>query len=183
MPQFYHVNHGCEDYTEGHVITLRPFIALTFGDVATWQAMERIWNQRFPAGFSLWGLRLLYNDFDERDIPDRELDCEKYREKFFPTRPSRFQSLFGLGTLPEALEFKRKMKKPAAVWVVETAEVTFRGDMNHLRYGKHPTEVLQAYWEGKPAGPDPIWEHLLVPPVRLVRRIDDAETISATTNS
>lgn len=123
---FYHVNHGCKDFREGHVITLRPFEALDDAHAATWRQIAAAWNPKFPEGFSLWGLRLLYNHVEGDDVLDREYECEQFRQTFFPDRPSRFQCLFALETLDGAVLFRAQSKMRGTIWLVETDGPTFR---------------------------------------------------------
>ena len=105
----------------------------------------------------------------------RYLTREGLRRRSYPSRPSRFQSFFAFGSLNHARDVRRRAKKPdASIWIVEAPGPLFRGDMNLLGAGHHPEERLRAYWDGKALDESAaIWEYLLVPPVTLVRIVEE----------
>lgn len=111
-----------------------------------------------------------------------ELIFEKVRRIRAPNRPSRAMSVFGVLSLEDAEAFLRLVKEPgserqASVWKVE-AEQAFVTNMKllHAYSSRAWTERLaEEYWAGS-VGPSefgpPLWEVLMVPPVRVLEKVD-----------
>lgn len=54
-----------------------------------------------------------------------------------------------------------------SIWEIETERIHHRGDMRLLTRNE---ANLRAYWEGKQlVGSTPIWECMVVPPVKMIR--------------
>lgn len=103
-----------------------------------------------------------------------ELLFEYVRRSYFPSCPSRFQSVFAFENTDQAFIFINKYgKSDSLIWEVES-DITFKADMRlltlqgsllSLSYNAH------RYWNGISSENNPVWEYLLVPPVRVIRRI------------
>ena len=104
-----------------------------------------------------------------------ELIFEYVRRSHFPLCPSRFQSIFAHDNIDQAIKFRDKYgKSDSVIWEIESDSafkadmrlLTFEGSVLVLSYNAH------RYWKGIPSGNDPIWEFLIVPPLKVVHRID-----------
>ncbi len=104
-----------------------------------------------------------------------ELLFEYVRKSYFPSRPSRFQSFFASENIDQAVNFRNKHRtSDSLIWEVES-NVAFKADMRlltlqgsllKLSYNAH------LYWKGIPGESNPVWEYLMVPPVKIIRKID-----------
>ena len=104
-----------------------------------------------------------------------ELLFEYVRRSHFPSRPSRFQSVFAFESIEQTKSFRNEYgTSDSLIWEVES-DIAFKTDMRLLTlqgsllilsYNAHQ------YWSGMSSGNNPVWEYLLVPPVRVIRRID-----------
>ena len=104
-----------------------------------------------------------------------ELLFEYVRKSHFPSRPSRFQSVFAFENIDQAVSFRNEYgTSDSLIWEVES-DVVFKADMRlltlqgsllSLSYNAH------RYWSGISSGNNPVWEYLMVPPVRVLRRMD-----------
>ena len=104
-----------------------------------------------------------------------ELLFEYVRRSRFPSRPSRFQSVFAFENIDQAVDFRNEYGTPdSLIWEVES-DVAFKADMRLLTLeGSLLTLSYNAhrYWKGISSGDNPLWEYLMVPPVKVIRRID-----------
>jgi len=104
-----------------------------------------------------------------------ELLFEYVRKSYFSNCPSRFQSFFGMENIDQAVSFRSKYgTADSVIWEVES-DVAFKADMRLLTlqgsllilsYNAH------RYWGGISSGDNPVWEYLMVPPVKVIRKID-----------
>jgi len=104
-----------------------------------------------------------------------ELLFDYVRKSHFPSRPSRFQSVFAFENIDQAVSFGNEYgTSDSLIWEVES-DVAFKADMRlltlqgsllGLSYNAH------RYWSGISSGNNPVWEYLMVPPVRVLRRMD-----------
>lgn len=128
----------------------------------------------FPDGLSRHGEQyFLKNDSSPRfSAPSIEMLFEYVRRACFPDRPSRFQSMFAFESLNEAIEFKARYGNgQGTIWQIESIEY-FKADMGLLILGNTilvHSYLAHKYWKGE-AGERPIWEVLLVPPIRVIKK-------------
>ncbi len=104
-----------------------------------------------------------------------ELLVEYVRRSHFPSCPSRFQSIFAFQNIDQAMNFSKEYGiSDSLIWKVES-DVAFKADM-HLLTLQGSLLVLSynahRYWKGLSSGNNPVWEYLMVPPVRVIHRID-----------
>lgn len=131
-------------------------------------------GQLFPEGVSNHGERYFLQNEAKALIasPMLELLFEQVRRASFPERPSRFQSMFAVETLEEALQFRSRYGG-AAIYAV-TADITFRADMSLLN-GENSTLVTSwlahRYWDGKAGPTNAFWEWLMKCPVKVGNRV------------
>ena len=136
-------------------------------------------DKMFPDGVSSFGERyFLRNSSDPRlTEPAIELIFEYVRRANFPERPSRFQSVFGFESLNQVIEFRNRFGGgQGVIWEIES-EKYFRADMSLLTLGSSIlvcSYFANKYWAGKP-GENPFWEILLIPPVKVLKKIDQNE--------
>jgi hypothetical protein len=103
-----------------------------------------------------------------------ELIFEYVRRSYFPSCPSRFQSVFAFENIAQAFIFQNKYGKPdSLIWKVES-DITFKADMRLLNLHDSLLTLsynAHRYWNGISIDNNPIWEYLLVPPVKVIHRI------------
>ncbi len=172
MTTLYHVNHSCKDLVPGTVFNLLPIkIAANSEHAAAYGG----WKQAFPNGLSVFGFRHMTPEQTYGEVPEskREIEwqCEFVRRKYFSHMKSRYQAFFALATLEEAVAFREGMNVGTgmigSIWEIEATQIHHRGDMRLLTRDE---ANLRTYWEGKPlAGQTPIWECMVVPPVKMIR--------------
>jgi hypothetical protein len=109
--------------------------------------------------------------------PATELIFEYVRRSGFPERPSRFDSYFGCETLEDARTFRDQFAGAGARIVRLEADGSFRADMTALNMAQTSPIVASyyahQYWKGEAAKPQPpFWEHLLLPPVRVLEVVE-----------
>ena len=106
--------------------------------------------------------------------PAIEFLFEYVRRAHSPRRPSRFQSWFATESIEDAKSFRTKFGGSGPIWQV-TAAIHFRANMNLLT-SNHTSLVYSwfahTYWRGEAGPVDPFWEVLLVPPVRVLERVE-----------
>lgn len=128
----------------------------------------------FPDGLSRHGERyFLRNDSSPRlSTPSIEILFEYVRRAYYPDRPSRFQSMFAFEDLNQAIEFKARYGNgQGTIWQIESKKY-LKADMGLLLFGNTilvSSYLAHKYWKGE-AGQNPIWEVLLMPPIRVIRR-------------
>ncbi|WP_280504969.1 hypothetical protein [Nocardia farcinica] len=149
----------------------------------------------FPGGLSEHGQRYLNGDFQfkfansqgqERGAVSQdtgiELLWELVRLNEYPQAPSRLQSVFAFERLEEARQFAEAEQR-GTIWEIEVEQPGFRADMSLLKAEPRTGNTLQLaryYWgqlndqdrsQFPPEFGPPVWEHLLTPPVRVIRRV------------
>lgn len=139
-------------------------------------------NCLFPEGLSRHGERYFISSQTQAQEtnPSIELLLEYVRRARFPNRPSRFQSLFGIMTMEDALWFASAYGcDDSLIWEVE-CETFFRADMSLLT--QNCTNLVysyyaELYWSGRTVTANPRWESLLVPPIAVTRLIGEYKTL------
>ena len=173
MPEFFTID-GLGRLNDGLQLDLECFRDLDPPELQ--QHVDRL----FPNGVSRHGdeFFLKNTSFTSVASPAIELLFEYVRRAHFLDRPSRFQSWFGTPDIQTALEFRTQYREGSeALWVV-SAEQSFRANMKLLTLNE--TTLLcsyysHLYWSGEQGPIHPLWENLLVPPVRVVRRVTQEE--------
>jgi hypothetical protein len=109
-----------------------------------------------------------------------DLLLERTREAHFTDKPSRYQSVFAVETLDEALAFRASHGNPAhPVYELEPLGKAHRGDMSVYTYAT-PSSVamldhwMHLYWRGETLTVPNYktqWEHVLELPVAVVKKV------------
>lgn len=156
---------------EGQIINL-----VKYTDVKPLELQVHI-DSLFPDGVTIHGERyMIRGQTPGKGINEViELLFEYVRRSHFPSRPSRFQSVFAFRNVDQAVNFRNEYgTSDNLVWEVES-DVVFKADMRLLTLqGSLLTLSYNAhrYWSGMSSGDDPIWEYLIIPPVKVIRKID-----------
>lgn len=137
-------------------------------------ALTREW---FPQGMTAHGVRYLLGA-DPQLERDRaiEITWELVRRLEFPDRPSRLTSIFAWDSLEDAQAFQARQRAftATAVYRVE-GESLLRANMPLLTAlagaGGSALQDARDYWAGKRGAAPELWEHLLRPPVTVVRQV------------
>jgi len=177
MPQFYHVDRS-GTLQAGMDITLTQYKNVTPRE------LQQHADELFPDGVShhgssyfLGGKSDFLGDESNPKLASFQIDVllEYVRRAHFPRRPSRFQSVFATDSLESAQKFRQERGQAnQAIWEVRS-EKYFPADEDWLSLG---TSVLafsysaHRYWSGEPRGPQPSWEFLLSPPVKVIQKVD-----------
>lgn len=145
---------------------IQRFVEQTFPDGLTRHGMSHVfWQQlAFPRDAADAEDPRALGEMRNRTI---ELVWELARRARWPTRPSRYECVFAWQTPEDA----RRFSATGDIWEVEAADA-FRADMSWLRYGTAAAawQAVDGYWSGQPQSAAPVWEIVLVPPVRVLRR-------------
>lgn len=142
--------------------------------------LQRHVDAMFPGGVSRHGDWYFLHSGSLANVasPAIELLFEYVRRAHFLDRPSRFTSYFGVESLPEAQTFNQRFADgKAAIWEVE-ATSWFRGNMDLLTSTQSNlvySYFAHLYWQGAPGPIQPFWENLLIPPVRVLRKVAAAK--------
>lgn len=149
----------------------------------------------YPSGLSMHGYNYFYNPGPIMSACDDEsaalligLIFELVRRSHFPTKPSRYQSLFACQKVDEAKQFRNLLAdercddeiRVAAIYEVLTDDVVHCGDMRLLNDDCPVLELYRRahlYWSGKTVklkeGQEPFWEVLIPLPVLVGRQIPE----------
>ena len=138
-------------------------------------------NAMFPEGVSFFGATImLHMDIACKDaIVEQILETirRQFREKCNVDYPSRMSSLFACADIQSAQAFKNNFQREhGTIWEVE-CEDFFKGDMNYVCHDVvNDNNLAVYYWQGRQRGPEPFWEYLLRPPVKVLRQVIIDET-------
>jgi len=174
MRRYYHVDRN-RTLKEGQIINL-----VKYNDVNPPELQDHV-DFLFPEGVTSHGeLYMLRGETPAKGVsPVIELLFEYVRRTHFPSCPSRFQSVFAFENITQAENFKNKYGTSGSlIWEVES-DVTFKTDMSLLTLQGSLLVVsynAHRYWKGISSGNNPVWEYLLSPPVKVIRRIFNHET-------
>jgi hypothetical protein len=188
MPRYFTVDRQFRLSTDKEILCDHDFSQCKFfpvRDAFTKADLEKLAIELFPSGLSQHGKSHFLDQClviptaqgpapYVPNIPMIELVSELTRRTFFPEKPSRFTTLFAWASLEEAFAFKKQYGE-GNIYEVE-AETAFKADMNQLYLGGSGVGALfyaMKYWKGE-AGSNPIWEYLLVPPVRVIGQVEIA---------
>ena len=158
-----------------------PFTYLAVEDFISPADLASHLNGLFPAGLSLhgWDFMTRHLDFQRNDVTainyanyesTLELVLEYVRRTAFAASPSRLQSYFAFESLQAAREFRTNTQP---IYRIQ-ADTVLRLDQRWLRHGNQSvigSYCAHKYWSGA-AVTNPKWEHMLVPPVRVVERVE-----------
>lgn len=145
--------------------------------------------QLFHSGISQHGIKYftgsngeyfnIYNQFNHAS-PTIEYSLELFRQQYYPSKPSRFSSMFGWSTLCEAKHFRGWAKCPLSTPIYEiiSDEECHKGDMNILNSACSMAEFecrLNTYWSGESYSLsdnyEPLWEIVIPMPVSVGSKI------------
>ena len=167
MKRFFHVdrNGGLQ---EGQEINFVKFYEIKPDE------LQDHFNVLYPEGFSNWGINFLLNYANNTDSLT-EILFDYVRRSCFKERPSRFQSVFAFDNIEQAKDFRYRFNNSIGnIWEIE-ANNFFKADMNLLDLKSFKLMQLDyhahLYWKGETIG-NPYWEYLLVPPVKVIRKVD-----------
>lgn len=156
---------------EGQIINL-----VKYRDVEPHEVQIHV-DSLFPDGVTSHGERyILSNNAPAAGVNEIiELLFEYVRRSYFPSRPSRFQSVFAFKNIKQVESFRKEYGTSDSLIFEVESDVAFKADMRLLTL--HGTLLVLSYWahrywNGIPGGNNPVWEYLMVPPVRVVRRVD-----------
>lgn len=180
MAAFYHIDKDSFSHQIGAEV---PLMLPPLGQLpALTEARLKFWRSQFSTeGFSFFGYRMLRIinwaeitlDEKHKVAIHREITFEEVREREFPNRPSRFQSMFGFEHKNDALLYRTKSGHPEwPLWTVDASEY-FMGDL-HLYNDARPTEfpsLAQRYWAGDRTS-EPLVEVLMKLPVRITGKVE-----------
>jgi hypothetical protein len=167
MPQFYSLDR---------LGTLNENIEIgltCYSDISPAELQQHV-DLLFPDGLSRHGERYFLKNYmsPRLSAPSIEMLFEYVRRACYPERPSRFQSMFAFESLNEAVAFKSRYGNgQGTIWQIESIEY-FKADMGLLVFGNTilvHSYLAHKYWKGE-AGQNPIWEVLLIPPIRVIKR-------------
>lgn len=170
MKPYFHVDHNGV-LKEDQIINL-----VKYNDVQPSELQVHV-DSLFPDGLTSHGeIYMLRGETSAMGINGNiELLFEYVRRSYFTSRPSRLQSFFAFEDINQTVNFIDKyIKTDSLIWEVKS-EVVFKADMNLLTLqGSVLTVSYNAhrYWKGSPGGENPFWEYLMVPPVRVIRKIE-----------
>ena len=179
---YFHVDRSSALVAGTDVIADRDYTSCSFYPVQDHfhrSDLEALVDELFPGGMTRHGKQYLLSEPlvirtqqgplpAVPHIPMIELISELVRRLLFPERPSRLTALFAWESLDEAIRFRNETGG-GKIYHVEANEI-FRGDMKLLLLGGSGVGAVQfarKYWRGD-SSPQPRWEYLLVPPVRVI---------------
>ena len=174
MNRFFHVDRTMKLY-EGEEIVLEKN-----NNVKSDELLGHI-NFLYPDGISLHGKNYILREIKSLNnctmVNSSQLIeylFEYVRKGYYSQRPSRFQSVFAFDNIEKAKFFQDKYcNSQGNIWEIESEE-SFKVDMNLLTLGNSLLEAdycAHLYWKGETTG-NPFWEYLLVPPVKVIRKVD-----------
>jgi hypothetical protein len=185
MARFYHIDRTGR-LKKGDVIELTRY------DDIPEECLQHHVDSLFPEGVSAFGdwyflnskMKAMTKTEDGSIILNYsaiiDLLFEYVRRSNYSHRPSRFQSLFAFESQNEANNFRKNhCKSIGDLWEVECDDSQpFKADMNNLKLEGSLLMIsyrASCYWEGRPCpytSKTPVWELLLKPPIRVVKKID-----------
>lgn len=171
MPQRYFTVDRSKRLTEDQTIHL-----IKYDDIEPPELQAHV-DSLFPDGVTFHGESyILQGRRPAKGVSEViELLFEYVRRSLFSSCPSRFQSVFAFDHVAQALDFRNQYGgSDSLIWEIE-CEARFKADMQLLTlqgsllvlsYNAH------RYWRGESSGNEPVWEYLLIPPVKVIRKIE-----------
>ncbi|PWB38613.1 MAG: DUF2441 domain-containing protein [Parcubacteria group bacterium] len=133
-------------------------------------------NTLFPDGVTNHGERYMLQPCPANQVNSViELIFEYERRNNFISCPSRMQSVFAFDNLESAKKFREIYGNNQGAIVKIDAISAFKADMNLLTLKDSLLQLsynAHKYWKGE-ASDSPFWEHLLIPPVKVIDIIKD----------
>ncbi|MGG5288861.1 DUF2441 domain-containing protein [Pseudomonas shirazensis] len=133
----------------------------------------------FPEGLSQHGHHYLVSsnlDTPSKQNSHAEIFFEWIRRARFPSRPSRYQSMFAVDDLDSALQFRSNFGSIDHAIYELSSPSAFKADMRLITFPRQ-TPILSSYlaelyWQGLPWHEgEPIWEWIVPCPVTIGGRI------------
>lgn len=154
--------HGEQYMVRGSTaaVVINPIIELIF------EYVRRSSSARTPCMLDVFVVHL--RRFEHRSARLRSFLASRRRP------PSRFQAFFAWGSVEDARTFRGDIGSAAPIWEV-AADSAFRADMRLLTLQDSllvASYRAHLYWLGATIEPVPVWEYLLTPPVRVLRRVE-----------
>ncbi|HFY9976722.1 TPA: hypothetical protein ACIIU3_000046 [Serratia marcescens] len=147
--------------------------------------MQGFAQQRFGSGVSRHGNAFALNP-NTRVFNDSSSQCELvfelYRRAHYPSKPSRYLSMFGCETVREAAYFRGQTQCGIDVGIFEVHSNGgfHRADMNLLSSNSPPLEMeyrAELYWSGNTEemypGYKPFWEVIIPLPVTIGEKVNE----------
>lgn len=166
---FYHVDRN-KSLSEGLVIEALHHIP------SLDESLVLLCCELFPDGVSKHGADYL-TGLQPATMWFWELVLEFVRRTEFPNRISRMVALFAFERVQDCASLPPASGSTGSVhriWEVEGAS-RLRADMQWLEDARPGIagglQAARGYWTGSPKGESPLWEHLLIPPVRVGREV------------
>lgn len=140
-------------------------------------------NTMYPAGFSFHGVRFFRDPWQNRTPADfqsgtLELLLEATRKAYFPSKPSRYQSVFACDTVESAKAFKAQYGKLTDhIYELHPQAEVHRGDMSLYALKDSFACIdhrIHLYWKGETLKlPEhrPTWEYVAALPVLVGERV------------
>jgi hypothetical protein len=174
MPKLYTVDRR-GTLREGMVLDL-----VRFTDISPRELQLHLDNM-FPQGVSCHGNNYFLSNGSHGVVvsPMIELLFEYVRRACYPDRPSRFTSWFGVESVDDAKRFRERYGGGMGAIFEVQADGIFRANMGLLRIDRTVLTCsfyAHCYWQSQPGpkGVEQFWEVLMVPPIRVIGRIEEA---------
>lgn len=182
MAKFYHIDRT--NFLGTLLDNGKEYINLTiYNDITCTNAnlpLQEIVSEMFPEGVSYHGNAYFLNKpYLPVTSAEIELTFELVRRYKYSNKLSRFQSFFATDKNMLVQMLHRLQSELATVNIYEVeAEIYSKHDMNLLIKSDNLVSVALAnlYWEGKSIG-EPLYEYLLKPPVKILRKVPLSEFI------
>jgi hypothetical protein len=175
LPIFYHVDRDCEMLTPGYVMNLREFNY----DRPEFTATLHEW---YPDGIGRLGHLFITDKLPPWTL-ERERVLENVRRSAYAQHCSRLATVFACGSTEDAARIRHDGFgdgcdwSNARIWKVESC-YSLRRDMNTFARWTNLEKAAHAYWSDE-IEPDPFYEYLLKPPVKILEEVIHIPDLSA----
>jgi hypothetical protein len=179
MAQFFHLDRG-NLLVEGQTIELeKKYDYVKHSNPKLTETFRNHYDKLFPNGVTMHGEHYFAKPTVHKNVNSvLELVFEYVRRSDFIDKPSRAESFFALDSLGDVFRIAQKLNninvQNCSIWEVES-ETFHRADMQLLDLGTNLMTSFCAheYWSGTARDDtEPLWEYLLVPPVKIVRKLN-----------
>ncbi|WP_017416032.1 DUF2441 domain-containing protein [Clostridium tunisiense] len=175
--KFYHLDRG-NSLKEGQVVELKQIDDIECTNVPKLSSeLQNHFNELFSDGVTRHGEMYFAFGGHNNSNPIIELILEYIRKANFNNKPSRNKCLFAVENINDIFRLATLLNaKNFTVWEVE-CESYFKANMNLLGINTPSilinSYIFNDYWKGNQGIDDnPLWEYLLVPPVKIIRKIE-----------